>query len=68
MARKVWDTKFSSNFIFKEKLFYIKRFMLILLICITAMKLMLQLIINLFLVILLYSYNRKAALPFLELF
>jgi hypothetical protein len=29
MARQVWDTKFSSNFIFKEKLFYIKQFMLI---------------------------------------
>jgi len=41
--------------------------MLILLICSTAMKLILQLSINLFLVILLYSYNRKVALKFLDL-
>lgn len=67
MARKVWGIKFSNKCIFKEKLFYIKRFMLILLICSTAMKLILQLSINLFLVILLYSYNRKVALKFLDL-
>jgi hypothetical protein len=64
IVRKVCNTKFGNNFIFKEKLFYIKRLTLILLIRITAMKLILQLIINLFLVIILYSYNRKAALSF----
>ena len=40
--------------------------MLILLICSTAMKLILQLIIKLFLVILLYSYSRKPPLSFLD--
>jgi len=66
MARKVCGTKLSNNFIFKEKLFYIKRFMLILLICSTAMKLVLQLIINVFFKFYYILIREKPLLKFLD--
>jgi hypothetical protein len=66
VAQKICNTKVSKNFI--KNIFYIKRFKLILITSITAMKLILQLIINVFLLVLLHLYNRKAALSLFRYF